>query len=71
MGSETANWQYVEYEINQSIVNGNGLIGIYIHNLKDRNDYTSIRGMNPFDKMYWDRGAQKCSFLLQDIRLNK
>src|SRR6266436_2221305 len=41
IGSETASRKYVTYEIEQSIARGNGLLGIYIHHLKDINGNTS------------------------------
>lgn len=34
IGAETANSRWVKYEIDQSILRGNGLLGIYIHNVK-------------------------------------
>jgi hypothetical protein len=37
----------VRYEIDQSIARGNGLLGIYIHNLKDQNGRTSAMGQPP------------------------
>lgn len=35
VGRETANRKYVNYEIEQSIARGNGVVGIQIHHLKD------------------------------------
>ncbi|MGD0798406.1 MAG: TIR domain-containing protein [Acidobacteriaceae bacterium] len=37
VGAETAGRKYVTYEIEKSIGRGNGLLGIYINNIKDRN----------------------------------
>lgn len=61
IGSETANRKYVKYEIDRSIERGNGLLGIYIHNIKDRNGYTSVQGENPFDRLTWNQNNQKLS----------
>ena len=47
IGAETANRKYVGYEIQQSIARGNGLLGIFIHNLKDQDGKTSIKGSVP------------------------
>jgi hypothetical protein len=47
IGSETAKRKYVGYEIDQSIARGNGLLGIYVHNLKDQNGKTSSKGAVP------------------------
>lgn len=59
IGSETANRKYVKYEIDQSIIRGNGLLGVYIHNLRDRNSNTDPPGRNPFDNLYWEKNGQK------------
>jgi len=47
IGSETSKRQYVGYEIERSIARGNGLLGIYIHNMKDKNGKTSTKGDVP------------------------
>ena len=47
IGSETSNRKYVGYEIEQSIARGNGLLGVYIHNLKDKDSKTSSKGAVP------------------------
>src|SRR5688500_5543091 len=47
IGSETASRKYVDYEITQSIARGNGLLGIYIHNLKDQHGRTAYQGAVP------------------------
>jgi hypothetical protein len=49
IGSQTAHRTYVNYEIEQSIARGNGLIGIYIHNCADRTGFTCAQGLNPLD----------------------
>ena len=36
IGSETASRKWVQYEIEQGWKRGKGVVGIYIHNLKDR-----------------------------------
>jgi hypothetical protein len=47
IGQETASRPYVQYEIQQSIGRSNGLVGIYIHLLKDRNGYGTMSGPAP------------------------
>jgi len=49
IGAETSTRKYVGYEIEQSFNKGNGLLGIYIHNLKDTDGKTDCKGPNPFD----------------------
>ncbi len=48
IGTETANRPWVKYEIEQSIERKNGLLGVYIHHLKDPNRPSSfVRGPTP------------------------
>lgn len=35
LGTETSNRDYVKYELEQSWIKGNGILGIYIHDCKD------------------------------------
>ena len=51
IGAETNNRKYVDYEIEQSRKRSKGLLGVYIHNLKDRSGDRDTKGKNPFD--YW------------------
>lgn len=47
IGAETASRPWVDYEIEQSIKRGNGLLGIYIDQIKDQKGQTSRRGTVP------------------------
>jgi hypothetical protein len=47
IGSETSKRKYVDYEIQRSIDRGNGLLGVYIHNIKDQNGKTATKGAAP------------------------
>jgi hypothetical protein len=47
IGAETSNRRYVDYEIEKSIERGNGLLGLRIHNIKDRNGNTDFPGLVP------------------------
>ena len=49
IGSETANREWVKYEIKRSWETGKAIFGIYINKLKDANGETDIKGKNPFD----------------------
>jgi len=62
IGYETHTRKYVGYEIEQSYKRGNGLFGIYIHNLKDKDGRTDFKGKNPFDTWYITRNGQKIYF---------
>lgn len=43
----TANRDYINYEINQSIARGNGLVAVQIHHLKNQNGITGSAGAIP------------------------
>jgi hypothetical protein len=49
IGSQTAGRKWVNYEIEKGWNRGKGLVGIYIHNLKDQAGNQSRRGTNPFN----------------------
>ncbi|MBZ5528859.1 MAG: TIR domain-containing protein [Acidobacteriia bacterium] len=44
IGKETASRPWVKYEIKQSIAQRNGLLGIYIHHLKDQDSDSAFFG---------------------------
>ncbi|MBV9633248.1 MAG: TIR domain-containing protein, partial [Methylobacteriaceae bacterium] len=50
IGAETSTRTYVDYEITQSHKKKKGILGIYIHNLKDKDQKTGTKGANPFGK---------------------
>jgi hypothetical protein len=49
IGAETADREWVQYEILKSWNRGNGLVGVRIHNIKDQDKKTDAPGRNPFD----------------------
>jgi hypothetical protein len=48
IGTNTADRKWIDYEILKTWNTRKGLLGIYIHNLKDREQRQSSRGTNPF-----------------------
>ena len=48
IGTNTAGRKWIDYEIKKAWDEKKGLVGVYIHNLKDSNGNQSIRGGNPF-----------------------
>ena len=54
VGSNTANRKWINYEIIRSWNEGLGVVGIYIHGLKDSNGDISNMGKNPFDYVFFD-----------------
>lgn len=57
IGAETANREWVQYEILMSWNRGNGIVGIRIHNIKDQDQKTHTAGRNPFDDFKLPGGA--------------
>jgi hypothetical protein len=53
IGAETNSREWVNYEIQQSSKIGNGLMAIYIHNIKNQFGMTDTKGQNPFD--FWHK----------------
>jgi hypothetical protein len=50
IGAETYTRKWVKYEIEQSHVKGNGMLGIDMYGMKDLNgQYDLIQGQNPFN----------------------
>jgi hypothetical protein len=48
IGSKTAGRKWINYEIKKAWEDGKGLLGIYFHNLKDKDGNQSSKGSNPF-----------------------
>jgi SIR2-like domain/Sir2- and TIR-associating SLOG family/MTH538 TIR-like domain (DUF1863) len=62
IGNQTAFRPWVRYELVRSFQRGNGLLGIYIHNIKNFDQQYAVKGPNPFDhiayrvlnsRVYW------------------
>ncbi|HXF10643.1 MAG TPA: TIR domain-containing protein [Desulfuromonadaceae bacterium] len=49
IGQYTSTRPYVKYEIQESYKRGNGLLGIYIHKIKNNGGSISRKGRNPLD----------------------
>jgi len=62
IGAETSKREWVTFEIKESYTKGNGLLGIYIHNIKDDDGYTDSKGANPFDYIYIEQDGRKVYF---------
>lgn len=56
IGAETANRPWINYEIIESVKRGNGLLGVYIHNVRDLRLQTDSQGANPFSYLNWNNG---------------
>jgi len=55
IGTNTAGRKWIKHEIKKSWNDKKGLLGIYIHNLKDMDGNQSAKGRNPFDGFTMNR----------------
>lgn len=62
IGSQTAGRNWINYEIIESYNKKNGLLGVYIHNIRDSSRNIDSKGRNPFDYVYIGRGENKTLF---------
>jgi hypothetical protein len=76
IGAETADRDWVQYEITESWNRGNGLVGVWINNVKIPGQKSDVKGANPFDKFQLPNGVSLSSvcktydWVLQDGRNN-
>jgi hypothetical protein len=66
IGTNTSERPWVKYEVEQSINRKNGLLGVYIHHMKDQSGQSSLRGFKPavpygmqFPAYDWDTDLQR------------
>jgi len=72
IGKQTASRKYVRYEIEQSIKRGMGLLGVFMHEMKDQNKRTDwLRGNNPFDYFNEDGSPRQPSLTVIELFLDK
>jgi len=58
IGANTADRKWINYEIAKTWDDYKALVGIHIHNLKDRDGEKSRKGRNPFDYVSLDNGKK-------------
>ncbi len=62
IGTETSNRDCVKYELEQSWKKGNGILGIYIHQMKDKDSKTETIGSNSFGSIFTSPNDDKKYF---------
>ncbi len=62
IGAETYDREWVKHEIKRSYELKKGIIGIYIHNIKDPQKGTDTKGRNPLDHWHITSNGQKQMF---------
>lgn len=50
IGAATAGRKWINHEIEKTWKDGKGLVGVYIHNLKNKDGFQSSAGANPFSQ---------------------
>lgn len=65
IGSATANRKWIDYEIKKAWGDGKGLVGVHIHNLKDRLGNQSSKGSNPFAGFTLNNGQTQLSSVVK------
>ena len=65
IGNDTADRKWINYEIEESWNNKKGVVGIYIHGLKNSQGFTSEKGKNPFDYINYDNTGTKLSEIVK------
>jgi hypothetical protein len=63
IGEETADREWVKYEIKKAWGSRKGLVGIYIHNIKCPRTGTCRQGKNPFDQFTTVSGKKLSSIV--------
>lgn len=63
IGSTTANRKWINYEIEQAYKMNKGIVGIYIHKLKDSSGNQTTKGNNPFDYVYANNGYRLSNYV--------
>jgi len=65
VGKNTANRKWINYEIVKSWDTSMGVVGIYIHGLKDKDGYITEKGNNPFDYITHGLTGKKLSSIVK------
>jgi len=66
IGSDTAGKKWIDFEIAESHNKGNGILGIYIHEIKDKDQNISIKGKNPFLNWTFKKGGVEVKYPVYD-----
>jgi hypothetical protein len=65
IGTNTANRKWINYEIVKAWDDGLGVVGIYIHGIKNSDGQTSSVGSNPFDYIDYGNTGRKLSSVVK------
>ncbi|HOI19244.1 MAG TPA: TIR domain-containing protein [Candidatus Woesearchaeota archaeon] len=65
VGKDTAGRKWINHEIIESWNAGMGVVGIYIHGLKNQEGYITEQGKNPFDSITFSNTGNKLSSVVK------
>lgn len=65
IGPATAGRMWINHEVRQAWNEGKGVVGVHIHNLKDRIGNQSAKGPNPFDRIAITGGPDRLSSIVK------
>ena len=63
IGKTTSSREWVKYEIEKAYELNKGIVGIYVHNLKDQNEKQTDKGSNPFYSVYTNDGERLSKYV--------
>ena len=63
IGSTTSTRKWVKYEIEKAYELGKGIVGIYVHGLKDKDGKQTTKGANPFYNVYTKDGHRLSNYV--------
>ena len=63
IGEDTSTRKWVKYEIERAYKLGKGIVGVYIHKLKDEKGNQTSKGANPFLNIYTDDGYRLSNYV--------
>lgn len=63
IGNTTSSRKWVKYEIEKAYELNKGIVGIYVHKLKDVNGKQTEKGENPFDSLYTNGGERLSKYV--------
>lgn len=65
VGNKTADRKWINHEIVKSWNNKMGVVGIYIHGIKNSQGYIAEKGNNPFDYISYGDSGKKLSAIVK------
>ncbi len=63
IGNTTSTRKWVKYEIEKAYELNKGIVGIYIHKLKDKDGKQTDKGKNPFYSIYTNDGKRLSNYV--------